>query len=380
MRIAYICADRGVPVFGQKGCSIHAQEVLRTFLRRGIEVELFAASTNGTPLPGLRLQNPFPAVAGDRATQELAGLAANEHLRAALEKAGPFDFVYERYSLWSYAGMEYARRAGAPGLLEVNAPLVEEQAQYRELIHRAEAEQVAARVFDAAGAIVAVSQGVADYLRQPKKVCVIPNGVRPDRFPMGMPATRPAAPGIFTVGFLGNLKPWHGLPVLIEAFAKLTDARLLIVGDGKERDRLVADIAGRGLTGSVELAGAVVPEAVPGLLASMDVGVAPYGALPGFYFSPLKVYEYMAAGLPVVTSDIGQLSELIADGVNGLLCPPGDVRALAGALGKLQQAPALRAQLGQAGRATVLRDHTWDAVVGKILEIAGVERVQNLRT
>ena len=77
---------------------------------------------------------------------------------------------------------------------------------------------------------------------------------------------------------------------------------------------------------------AVAPEAVPGLLASIDAAVAPYPALGHFYFSPLKVYEYMAAGRAIVASRAGQLEELLEDGAHALLCPPGDAAALAEAL------------------------------------------------
>jgi len=78
----------------------------------------------------------------------------------------------------------------------------------------------------------------------------------------------------------------------------------------------------------------------------------------------------MAAGLPVVASRLGQLRELIEDGVNGLLCPPGDAMALVGALYQLYCKPEWSVRLGQAARATVLRAHTWDAVVQRILHLA----------
>src|SRR5262245_57107428 len=115
MRIAYITADPGVPVFGRKGCSIHVQEVLRAMAGRGAEVDLFATSCAGTPSDGLanvRLHPLTPAPKGELAAREQACLGANEALRTALEQAGRFDLVYERYSLWSFAGMEYARDAG----------------------------------------------------------------------------------------------------------------------------------------------------------------------------------------------------------------------------------------------------------------------------
>jgi glycosyltransferase involved in cell wall biosynthesis len=103
----------------------------------------------------------------------------------------------------------------------------------------------------------------------------------------------------------------------------------------------------------------------------MDAAVAPYPELTPFYFSPLKVYEYMAAGLPVVASRIGQLAALIRPRDNGLLCAPGDAEALADALRLLRDNPALRRSLGDAAREDVLRDHTWDAVARRVLELAG---------
>jgi glycosyltransferase involved in cell wall biosynthesis len=381
MRIAYVCADQGVPVFGHKGCSIHVQEVIRAFARQGQRVELFTPRPEGEPPPGLEAvpvhSLPRPAEK-EAAARERAAVAANDALRAVLEREGPFDLVYERYSLWSFAGMEHAQAVGVPGLLEVNAPLIEEQAEHRTLVDRRAAEAVARRAFHAAAALIAVSAEVAEYLADfpgtRGRVHVIPNGIDPDRFPPGLRPPGPRDLRTFTVGFVGTLKPWHGLPTLVEAFTLLcqrhAEARLLIVGEGPERQRLEEDLSGRGLSGVAQLTGAVPPSEVPRLLAGMDAAVAPYPRLPRFYFSPLKVFEYMAAGLPVLASRLGQLEELIRHGINGLLCPPGDAGALAAALAGLCADPGLRQRLGEAARATVLRQHTWEAAVTRILRLA----------
>ncbi|MBU6411079.1 MAG: glycosyltransferase family 4 protein [Verrucomicrobiota bacterium] len=383
-RIAYVSADLGVPIFGQKGCSIHAQEVLRALIGRGVRVELFTANADGEPPAGLETiaVHPLPRPPkADRAAREQAALAANETLCAKLMDSGPFSFVYERYSLWSYAAMEYARTARVPGLLEVNAPLIEEQAEYRVLVDRAAAEQAARRAFGAATHLLAVSEEVAAYLdRFPearKKIHVAPNGVRPERFPENIRPALPTARGVFTVCFVGTLKAWHGVSTLVDAFARLHArdplTRLLIVGHGPEREKITAEVTACGLQAAVHFTGAVAPESVPAWLASSDVAVAPYPRLANFYFSPLKVYEYMAAARAVVASRLGQLGNLIESGVNGLLVPPGDAAALAAALDQLRTDPGLRRRLGQAARATVLRDHTWDAVVRCILGLAGLE-------
>ncbi|MGI8996553.1 MAG: glycosyltransferase family 4 protein [Pyrinomonadaceae bacterium] len=384
MRVAYICADAGVPVFGRKGSSIHVQEVVRALRAHGAEVELFAARTDGEPpsdLADLRVHSlPAPSK-GDIAERERAAYAANEELRQALRRAGSFDFIYERYSLWSYAGMEHARAFGTPGLLEVNAPLIEEQRKHRGLADEQQAERVAKIVFGSATTLIAVSEGVAAYLRRFPSVNgrahVIPNGVNPARFPLGLKPALPASPASFTVGFVGTLKPWHGLADLVEAFALLHEkdgnARLLIVGDGPERESLEADLAARSLLDATVLTGAVSHELIPGLLASMDVAVAPYPDDPDFYFSPLKVYEYMAAALPVAASRIGQLEELIEHEHNGLLFPPGDVRALAEALDRLRRDRKFASRLGSLACMKVLRSHTWESVARRIIALAGVE-------
>jgi len=386
MRIAYVCADLGVPVFGQKGCSIHAQEIMRAFRGYGAELKLFTVNPGGKPMPDLDMVSMHPVtipLKGTPGEREVAAIRANADFREALEREEPYDFVYERYSLWSYSGMEYARAAEIPGLLEVNAPLIEEQAKHRVLVNRDVAEQVATRIFGTATALLAVSREVAAYLEGYEaargKIHVIPNGVNPGRFTDDVKPSLPAQPGVFTVGFVGTLKPWHGLTALVEAFAILNarypEVRLLVVGDGTERENLLKELSLHGLLEVAHLTGAVPPDEMPGLLASMDVAVCPYPQ-QDFYFSPLKVYEYMAAGLPVVVSRIGQLDELIENEVTGLVIPPDDVMSLVEALSRLLLDYNLRIRLGQAARRAILRDHTWSNIAQCILGIAGIELVK----
>lgn len=387
MRIAYVCADPGVPVDGHKGASVHVQEVIRAFLRYGAQVDLFAARLDGLP------PSEFDAVpihrlprVGDAAPAKQAKAVAslNRELAAALDRAGPYDVVYERYSLWSFAAMEYARAAGVPGVLEVNAPLIEEQREHRSLRDIAGAAWATTRVMSAARALVAVSAEIASWLRRhpaPRgRLHVVPNGVDVGRFRPDVPPALRGPPGTFTVGFVGSMKPWHGLSVLIDAFARLDreaapDAvRLLLVGSGPEETGVAAELAARGLTSVVTFVGAVAPGEVPGLLTSMDVAVAPYPSGEGCYFSPLKVSEYMAAGRPVVASRVPAIEALVRHDVDGLLCPPGDPVALAAALDRLRRAPRVRARLGRAARERVAGSYTWDQVATRLLAIAGAAR------
>ncbi len=384
MRVAYVCADPGVPVYGAKGASVHVQAVAGSLARRGARVQLLATRWGGERPPalqGVREHRLPPAPKGDAAVRERRALAANTALAHALEDLGALDLVIERYSLWSHAAMEHARRAGVPCVLEVNAPLIDEQAAHRALVHRQEAEQATARVLAAAGTIVAVSEGVAEWLqRWPQargRVHVVANGVDPARFPAHLAAPRRRRRGeSFTVGFLGTLKPWHGLDTLVAAFCALRrthpEARLRVVGDGPQGPSLRRALAEHGALDAAELVGGVDPAQVAEQLAAMDVAVAPYPDLRPFYFSPLKVFEAMAAGLPVVASRVGQLEQLVDEGTSGLLYPPGEAAALAGALARLADDPTGCRRMGANARRAVLATHTWDAVTDRVLALAGV--------
>jgi len=381
MRIAYVCADRGVPVFGRKGSSNHVQEVVRSLVARHARVEIFAARIGGLPPPGLDAVAVHRLPKGPRDTpeqKERSALDSNSRLRDTLDSRGPFDLVYERHSLWSYAGMEYARDHFVPGLLEVNAPLILEQRRYRKLVLEDEANLAVAKAFGAASALLGVSEGVAGYLRGHSAVTapvyVVPNGVDPRRF---MPPSRDRSPDgsrPFRVGFVGMLKPWHAVDDLVEAFSGLRrqcgNTQLLIVGDGPQRHILETKVSACGAHDAVDFHGAVAPAEVPPLLASMDVAVVPYAPTEGFYFSPLKLFEYMAAGRAIVAARIGQMETFVVDGVTGLLYPPGDVASLTSALVRLAEDEPLRRRLGAAAREVAIRDHTWHAVIGRIFELA----------
>jgi glycosyltransferase involved in cell wall biosynthesis len=180
-------------------------------------------------------------------------------------------------------------------------------------------------------------------------------------------------PDKFVVGFVGSLKPWHGIEILADAFLRLaSDQRfhLLVVGDGPSAN--VLEKLERELPERVTRTGAVMHEDVVQYMHAMDVAVAPYPPLSKFYFSPLKILEYMAAGRAVVASDIGQLRYLIRDGETGILLPPGDSNALADVLQSLIESRDRCLQLGLAAATEAREHHTWSKRAAEILE-----RVEN---
>ncbi|GAA2038312.1 glycosyltransferase family 4 protein [Pseudokineococcus marinus] len=385
----HVVLDPGVPAYGRKGCSVHVQGVLRRLVARsgGLPVHLVAARLGGEAPDGLggvlvhelgrpRADGPAAAERALTALDERAALLV-EDLVVGLERLGAgAPVVYQRYGLWSAVTLERARAAGATTVLEVNAPLVDEQARHRVLLDEEGAVALSCRAMRAAHAAVAVSGAVATWARELSgaPVTVVPNGVDAERFgPATGSGAGPGAP--LLVGFVGTFRPWHGLELLVDAAASLVgtpDAvRLLLVGDGPTRGQVLARAAAAGV--DVVAPGAVAPAEVPALLAGCDVAAAPYPAGEA-YFSPLKLVEYLAAGLPVVASAVADVPRLLHDGREVLLVPPGDAAALAGALRRLVRDPALRGRLAAAGRDAATTRFSWDDVVARTLAAADAAR------
>ena len=370
MRIAYVTVDPGIPVFGTKGASVHIQEVVRELIRRGHDVTVHTTRA-GRDIPddlaGLkvietRIEADDPG-ARERAQQEVSSRIAARII------ADGADLVYERYSLFSTTLAEVADATGAVGVLEVNAPLIEEQRTHRVLVDEEAAGNALARQVAAATATIAVSDPVRDWVRErtgSESVHTVPNGVSITRI-----VPRPEEIGDPVVTFVGTLKPWHGVADLLAAAALAKRPwKLRIIGDGPERAALEEQAAGLGI--EVDFRGAVAPADMPGQLAGSAIGVAPYPDLGGEqqqYFSPLKVYEYLAAGLPVVASAVGQLPQIL--GELGTLVPPSDPAALAAAIDDLAADPVLRGELGWRGRAQAEEKHSWAGAVDHILDLAG---------
>ncbi|GAA2069462.1 glycosyltransferase family 4 protein [Aeromicrobium halocynthiae] len=373
-RLAYLCTDPGIPVFGTKGASVHVQEVVRSFRALGWDVTVYC-TRRGDVVPSdlADLRVVEQRVAKGSTVERERRVASAAAVLADIAVQDGFDLVYERYSLFGTGGARAAAAASRPLVVEVNAPLVDEQGRHRELVDAAGAWSATRRTFVAADQLVCVSEPVASWVRalvdDDRTVRVVPNGVNTRR--ITPPATEPEP---FTVGFVGTLKPWHGVEVLVEAFARAArpDWSLLLCGDGPGRGELEALARRRGV--DVTFTGAVAPADVPRHLARMSVATAPYPAADGddHYFSPLKLYEYFAAGLPVVASRIGQTAVVVRDGENGLLVPAGDPDALAAALTRLSESSGLRSRLGGTARSDAVRDHDWLGVVGGVLAHAGV--------
>jgi len=389
MRIAYISADFGVPVFGTKGASIHVRELTRALCRLGHEVVILTPRADGARPPGFDVpvhELPPPHATGDR---ERLVRGYGRHLRRrSLDHLRAFapDAVYERYSLFGTGGLHLARDLDVPLLLEVNAPLAAEQARYRDLDAAASALRVERAVLRSADRVLAVSSGVERWLCElgvdRGRVTVVPNGVDRDRFRPNARARAEIREALdlhgIVVGFVGTLKPWHDVLTLVRALALFGASerpRLVVIGHGPERKRLAAAAEDAGVRAT--FTGAVPHESVPAYLSTLDVAVTPYAAAENFYFSPLKLVECLAVAVPVVAADIGDIGHCVRPGETGWLYEPGDESALAAAIRAVLADPVGAAAVAAAGRAHVCSEHTWEQAAFAVAELA--ESAQGVR-
>ena len=370
-RLLYLSCDPGIPVLGHKGASVHVRELASALCPLGVDVAIAspriepAGDALDAPVRLLRL----PRVSPNASEPELR-VALEMQRVEVLEAARSFaaDAIYERYSLLGDAGIEAAAELGIPHVLEVNAPLREEARRFRTLSHPDLAAEIEQRVFRGTGRILVVSQALGRWLEQEgvesERIEVVPNAVAPSRFG----PRRPRGNDEFVLGFCGSLKPWHGVELLLEAcstaFSQEPTLRLEVVGSGPLEQLLhSAGLPPHRLRalGSLPHTDAIER------LRYWDVGLAPYLPAEDFYFSPLKVVEYMAAGLCTVASDIGELPTLLA-GRRGVVVPAGDDRQLASVLVELARDRDRAADLGRRARAYVLDAHTWEGNARIVLD------------
>ncbi|MBX9700720.1 MAG: glycosyltransferase family 4 protein [Acetobacteraceae bacterium] len=221
-----------------------------------------------------------------------------------------------------------------------------------------------------AAAVVALSEGMAETAvargADRARMHVVPNGCDLDIFgPQVVPWRPPCAgPGEALAVYAGAHGPANGLGLLLDTAALLQTrgerrVRLLLVGDGAEKPRLMARAAAEGLA-NVSFLDPLPKRELAALLAGAQIGVQCLAPVPAFaeWTAPNKLMDYMAAGLPVVANLGGRAARLLAEGPCGIAVAPTDALGMADALASLAADPKRRAALGAAGRAQAVR--RWD--------------------
>jgi glycosyltransferase involved in cell wall biosynthesis len=255
-----------------------------------------------------------------------------------------------------------------PFAVEVNATLEEEPHAFarapeplRRLVGAIELAAIRK-----AGAVVAVSGVLRNRLVgrgcDPSRVVVVHNGVGAD----DACGSSDGSPGSGIV-YVGNFKAWHGVGILVEAFARVAGSlgdNLLLVGKG-DAGRIRARAEELGVDSRVRLVGQVDHGEATRLMRCSRMLVLPNTA---DYGSPMKVFEYLASGRPTVLPDFPNIREIVGDGEHALLFEPANVGALSSCLMKLASDPDLAATLGRRGRELVCREHTWERNAERIID------------
>jgi len=366
MRILYHHRTRAADAQG-----VHIAEMIRAFEELGHEVEMAALVTSpqSSETKAVEVDKPLwqRVVQGIPFFYELLQLGYNLIglwiIVKAIRRFRP-DFIYERYSLFNFAGILAARWYGIPLVLEVNSPLAQETKEEGQLkLYRLGlwTERV---ICNSATAVVVVTAVLGRILIEngvrPELLHVVPNGIAPVKFQVAEPDVelrrQCGLEGRLVIGFVGWFRPWHGLEMLVEAFhaGELADAgaALLLVGDGPAMPELRQLVKRLGLEKSVIFSGPLPHAEVARFVALFDLAAQP-AANP--YCCPMKIIEYLALGKPVLAPAQDNIRELLEDGLDAILFQPGDAGAMATALRRLTSSPELVAQLTANARQSVER-------------------------
>ena len=299
-----------------------------------------------------------------------------------------YHLIHERFNLLSLGGAWASRKLGIPFILEVNADLIE-QRKFKGTpergLRRLFAERATRFCFEAATKIICISTDLKDHLHrhwniEEHKLAVLPcaadvEAFRPDhkaelvRRNLGL-TTEPV------IMWVGGFYPWHDLDLLLESFTqvlrKQPKARLVLVGEGQTRPVVAQKVMQNGLRHAVIMTGAIAHTSVPEMVSIAEVAVVPGAPVPasrGGTGTPLKLFEYMAAGKAIVATALNQAAEVIQDGHNGLLVKVGDVNGFAEAMLSLLDNSEKRGRLGENARQRAVEQYSWEQYTRRLEEI-----------
>jgi len=364
------------------GQYVHIEELIGALEAAGHEVVMAGPSEpEGTDFGGgggfveaLRRRLPGALVE----LMEL-GYAILDYTRLARRiRAERPDWIYERYNLYLPSGIWAKRRFGLPLLLEVNAPLFAERSAYGGLALKGLARWTERYAWRGADRVLAVTRVLADLVAAEgvpeDRIRVVPNGVNPERFPAAADSealrARLGLKERTVLGFTGFLRAWHGVENTVRLLAEdgAADWHLLVVGDGPARADIERTARESGVANRVTVTGVVPRTQVAAHVALFDVALQPAVVV---YASPLKLFEYLAMGRAIVAPATPNIREILVDGDNALLFPPGDDAAFRAAVRRLCGDPDLRARLGARARETIdARGLTWAHNAGTVTALA----------
>jgi glycosyltransferase involved in cell wall biosynthesis len=379
IRIGYIIA-RPVDLFEGRGDFVHIYQTLKNLASLGNDVILICQKDgDNKKISSIKTYSlNWVSPIGLPYFPDIIRCSFNFKIYRAgcsIIKKEKLQVLHERQTYFNYAGLLLARKFNLPFILEVNAPITVEQEVWHSFIFRKLGATIEEKLFSHADRIIVVSNELKKYVLKfnvtPDKITVIPNGVDINLFNPKISGTKIRRKyGLNkdkVVCFIGSLMAWHGAENIIRVANEMADShpkvKFLIVGSGTLEEKLKT-MAGE----NVVFTGSVEHKLIPEYLAASDIAVAPYPKMDFFYFSPIKLFEYMASGKAIVASDMGQIGEVIEHEKTGLLIEPGNVRALKESIEYLLDNPQLRRKLGRNARKAA-ESYTWENNAKRVMKI-----------
>lgn len=289
------------------------------------------------------------------------------------------DLIYERCNYMQLSGVRAAKEYNVTHFLEVNAPYTEERIEMSgrsllaEKAHRHEALQL-----EMTNRVFVVSQTLGEYFHRKhnisfSKITSVPNAINPADITVSERNTQELAEYLglrdrWVIGFVGSIFPYHGVDILIDAFARFSrmhaDASLLIVGDGEILGALKEKVKNYGLSDKVIFTGNVNHAKVFDYISLMNVTVL---ARSNWYCSPVKIFEYGYMGQPIIAPNTAPIHEVMENGKDGIVINP-NVEELYNSLMMIKKDREKHEAMGIRFREKVIKEHTWDSVAQCILE------------
>jgi glycosyltransferase involved in cell wall biosynthesis len=356
--------------------TVHAQRWATAFSRRGWEVAMLSVSA--TPIPGVQIIPLETPPFGWSYPRRWWGRYA-QYLRSVIRRVEPdlvhihylTDYPLERGAGFGQAQSWWRPQRWPPLVISTwGADIIQDQWVAQDTAPQRGRKVKLLRTADAVTATTGyLAECTAEYGAIPRKaITVIPFGIDVQRYRRPEPTRSSRNP---VVGFIKHLEPKYGSEYFIRAMPQVLQrcpgARFVIVGKGREERPLQELARGLGMDGRIDWRGAIDNAQVPAALWEMDVYVMPSVSRSETF--GVTAVEAQAAGVPVVFTDLPGVREAVTDGVGGLAVPPGDVEAMAGAIGRLLADESLRRSLAEGGRETARRRFDFQDNVARMEEV-----------
>jgi len=401
MKVLYISSRLNVP----DGSSVHGRAFVSSVQQLGHEIVTYpeilplaernteqVANNKGilrfikkfrpkTILFHLKKSHYFVAVVIEFVEGAMVSIKDFFKLRKIVKKSNPDIIVFRKY-FFNFAVIWISRRYQLPCIAEVNSikqvesKLQKNKASGSSFSHWAEKYPLlnSSHVFCVSTAI----KNNLDTFLDPDKVSVVPNGVDvnvfdreqydPDNIKKSL-----GLEGKTILGYAGSYQAWHDVPQSIDVISKLKDINpsfhLLLIGNGQGYSAIKQMVKERQLEEYVTQIDYVLHAEMPKYLAAFDVALMTYPIFEGFYFSPLKMYEYMAMSIPVVSTDIGQIRDVIVDNVTGILVQKPDTANFVAAVLSITDEQNRLLEMGRESRLAAVEKHSWLVNASQVMEL-----------